>query len=142
MRDWSSDVCSSDLAQISTELNAAGSAVDFDIGPGLGDGSSSSARVLTFTPARSYVSAASMLAPSPDWFVGLHGVQLCDAGQWVDTLNFDAVVYDAGTDSGGSYTATDNPTTPQEPIAEVSGVAAFATAGTTVGSIRISKQAP
>lgn len=55
--------------------------------------------------AHSLLSLVSMIAPSPDWFVGVHGVDLRPGGQWIDTLTLELAPYDAGTDSGTTYTS-------------------------------------
>ena len=49
------------------------------------------------------VSAISMLAPSPDWFVGVRDVNLRVNGEWVERLVFDLRLYDAGTESGERF---------------------------------------
>ena len=59
----------------------------------------------------------SMIAPSPDWFVGVSGMSLReDDGCWMERIEMDLVGYDAGTDSGATFTAPDADVTPQEPI--------------------------
>ena len=63
-----------------------------------------------------------MIAPSPDWFVGVHGLRLFDEQGWVDSLTVDLFPYDAGTDSGSEYLAPNQPTQPQEPIFRITGV--------------------
>lgn len=57
-----------------------------------------------------------MIAPSPDWFAVLKGENLLANGQWVAQRTVPARAYDAGTDSGPTFTAPDQPTTPAEPI--------------------------
>ncbi len=76
---------------------------------------------LTFDLSETYplVTLVSMLAPSPDWFVGVGGLSLLEQGQWIDTLTVELFVYDAGTDSGTSYTASNQVTNPPEPIAKI-----------------------
>jgi hypothetical protein len=54
---------------------------------------------------QSLVSVVSMIAPSPDWFVGLHGVETCVNQKFVQVMNITAHLYDAGTDSGTTYTS-------------------------------------
>lgn len=49
------------------------------------------------------VSAVSMLAPSPDWFVGVRDVNLYQNGEWQDRLVFDLRLYDAGTEVGERF---------------------------------------
>lgn len=53
------------------------------------------------------VSAISMIAPSPDWFVGIRDVNLYVDSEWVDTLTFDLRLYDSGTDTGETFSAAD-----------------------------------
>jgi len=44
--------------------------------------------LLTFDVTQNYafVSLVSMIAPSPDWFIGVSGVSLIEKGQWVMNL--------------------------------------------------------
>ena len=58
-----------------------------------------------------------MIAPSPDWFVGVRNVDLYAGGNWVDRLEFDlTLVYDAGTDAGMTFTGGGSDLTPHIPI--------------------------
>ena len=62
-------------------------------------------------------SLISMLAPSPDWFVGVDGVELCGSGgKWKDSVTRNLQAWDAGTDSGMNFTSTDAPTMPQDVV--------------------------
>ena len=63
------------------------------------------------------VSLVSMVAPSPDWFVGVTGLDLFEGGAWAPEATVPLYVYDAGTDSGLTYTAPDEDTVPPELIA-------------------------
>lgn len=65
------------------------------------------------------VTLVSMIAPSPDWFVGVSGVPLFENGQWADSKRFDLVPWDAGTDSGTTFTSPDLVTTPPVPISRI-----------------------
>ena len=51
------------------------------------------------------VTLTSMVAPSPDWFVGVHGLSLFDAaaGDWKQTVTVELKVYDAGTEDGVTF---------------------------------------
>lgn len=73
---------------------------------------------VTFTmdPSFPLVTVVSMIAPSPDWFVGVSGLSLCDDGEWVDSLVVDLYAYDAGTDSGIDYGSLNEPSVPHVPI--------------------------
>ncbi len=65
----------------------------------------------------SLLSAVSMLAPSPDWFVAINSVELFRDGQWLEeTEELAMKPYDAGTDSGTTFTATDFDTSPAKTI--------------------------
>lgn len=53
-----------------------------------------------------FLTLVSMIAPSPDWFVGIDGAPLLDSsGQWKSDMVFDLVAYDAGTDAGPNFTS-------------------------------------
>jgi Spondin_N len=52
------------------------------------------------------VSIVAMIAPSPDWFVGV-SVDLRENGQWVAEKTVTAFAWDAGTDVGTTYKAPD-----------------------------------
>ena len=67
----------------------------------------------------SLVTLVSMIAPSPDWFIGIHGVDLFRDGQWVENLTLTLPAYDAGTDSGTTYTSSNAATSPAEPITQI-----------------------
>lgn len=67
--------------------------------------------------SESLVTFVTMVAPSPDWFVGVSGLDLYDGGTWADGLVVDLFAWDAGTDSGSSFTSGNLDTNPQEPIA-------------------------
>ncbi|MEM8995068.1 MAG: spondin domain-containing protein [Acidobacteriota bacterium] len=57
-----------------------------------------------------------MIAPSPDWFVGVHGEPLFENGSWTTEKVFDLPPYDAGTDSGTTFFSPDSVTIPTERI--------------------------
>lgn len=68
-----------------------------------------------------------MVAPSPDWFVGTHGLPLRDAdGDWIQSITVGLDVYDAGTDSGPEFTSGNADVTPHLPIANISQDPPFA----------------
>jgi hypothetical protein len=56
------------------------------------------------------------IAPSPDWFAGVAGVNLMKEIRWfVAEKTVDALAYDAGGDDGATYTAADADTDPKQP---------------------------
>ena len=72
------------------------------------------------------VTLTSMIAPSPDWFVGVSGLSLLDdQNNWLPEKVVVLYPYDAGTDSGTDYLALDNATTPPAPITRLQDVAPF-----------------
>ena len=62
-----------------------------------------------------------MIAPSPDWFVGVSALSLLEDGAWVDEKVIELFPYDAGTDSGASYTSPNLPTGSPEGIFMIEG---------------------
>jgi hypothetical protein len=72
---------------------------------------------LTFPEAmrRDYplVTLCSMVAPSPDWFVGVSGLSLIENGEWLKQITVTLFPYDAGTDSGLTFRAPDEVTIPR-----------------------------
>jgi hypothetical protein len=83
---------------------------------------------LRVTRAFPLVSLVSMLAPSPDWFVGVAGLDLCEGDRWAAERTVVLYAYDAGTDSGTTYEGRDQDTQPREPIRRIEG-SPFAVAG-------------
>lgn len=65
------------------------------------------------------VTLVSMIAPSPDWFVGVAGLALFERGQWIDERRIELLPWDAGTDSGRTFTSPDLVTAPPAPIARI-----------------------
>ena len=74
------------------------------------------------TEAHPLVSLVTMLAPSPDWFVGVHDLALFSGGVWTEGVAVPLFVYDAGTDSGPTYTSPDQDTDPAAPIGLITEV--------------------
>ena len=67
------------------------------------------------------VTLVTMVAPSPDWFLGVSGLSLRSGGAWLDPVVHDLFSYDAGTDSGSSFTSPDDDTDPAVPISLITG---------------------
>lgn len=58
----------------------------------------------------------SMIAPSPDWFVGVDSLPLYENGQWQPLITVDLFPYDSGTDSGVFFDSPNADSQPREPI--------------------------
>ncbi|XP_014831895.1 PREDICTED: spondin-2 [Poecilia mexicana] len=67
----------------------------------------------------SYLSFMVRLVPSPDWFVGVDGVDLCDGDRWKDKVTLELFPYDAGTDSGFTFSSPNFETIPQDRITQI-----------------------
>ena len=62
------------------------------------------------------VTLVTMVAPSPDWFVGVDSLPLYENGAWVQERTVTLVPWDAGTDSGSDFTSPNRDTSPRQPI--------------------------
>ena len=98
--------------------NAAGHAQQLLLGDGI-----SSPKVYTFEIAVSRefprVTLVTMVAPSPDWFVGVSGLPLLENGAWIEDRIIQLGAWDAGTDSGRTFLSPDQETLPRQPIARI-----------------------
>ncbi|KAK6620458.1 hypothetical protein RUM44_006859 [Polyplax serrata] len=66
------------------------------------------------------ISIVSMIDPSPDWIVGVSGLELCLKNcSWIEFKVLNLYPWDAGTDSGTSYISPDSPTNPRDPIRQI-----------------------
>ncbi|XP_077543856.1 M-spondin isoform X1 [Haemaphysalis longicornis] len=90
----------------------------FDVfhAPPIAKGSGASTTTFFADGRHSRVSAMSRLVPSPDWFVGVDSVELCEAGRWRDLALADAQLLDAGTDRGLTFTAPRWPAKPADNV--------------------------
>ena len=107
---------------LSTEINNKIASGNSDVliseaGIGVSPGSVSFNLVLKAEFSR--ITLVSMLAPSPDWFVGVSGLNLLDNGEWLKSKTVKLYVYDAGTDDGTTYTAIDSDTNPKQTIQQI-----------------------
>lgn len=115
------------LSEAGLAIAAGGGGASFT-GPAIGTSPGTASMSFTATEAFPLVTLVTMLAPSPDWFVGVHGLDLRPGGAWADRVVAELYVYDAGTDSGTTYTAPDLDTQPRAPIA-LSAVPPFLVGG-------------
>lgn len=63
-----------------------------------------------------YISMMSMVAPSPDWIVGVDSFAMCKDGYWVPEYSRDLFPIDAGTDGGKTFKAPNVPLAERLPI--------------------------
>ena len=80
----------------------------------------------TVTTAHPLVTLLTMVAPSPDWFVGVSGLSLLDAqGDWLASHTVDLFPYDAGTEEGTGFSLNNAATSPQGTITSIKGTGKF-----------------
>ncbi len=75
----------------------------------------------TFAPTNAFpiITLLSKISPSPDWFMGVNSLNLCESGKWVETKTVDLQPFDAGTDSGTDFSSSNQVTSPQGLITEI-----------------------
>jgi len=86
------------------------------IGPNLSSGTGEIEIRVKVTEQYPSITLATMIAPSPDWYIAVVDINLLENGSFVDQKTVEANVYDAGTDSGTTYSSPNDITAPQEPI--------------------------
>ena len=67
----------------------------------------------------SMVSLITMIAPSPDWFVGVDSYDLCGMNGWKENVTMDLLPWDAGTENGQTYSLFNTATTPVDVIMRI-----------------------
>ncbi len=74
------------------------------------------------------ITLVTMVAPSPDWFVGVSGLPLLDdQGRWLRSHEVNLHPWDAGTEDGGEFSLDNLATTPQGTIESIRGTGKFST---------------
>ena len=106
------------LAEVEALVDAGDAGRELSGGP-IGRSPGSVTYAFDVDDSHAYVTLVSMIAPSPDWFVGVDGLALRDENGWVAEISTPLYVYDAGTDSGASYTSANAATDPSEAIARI-----------------------
>ncbi len=109
-------------ATLINEVNsaiAAGKADQMLLGDYISSSPGSTSLQFDLSPDFPEVTLVSMVAPSPDWFVGVSRLELCENGVWVNSKSVDLFAFDAGTDSGTTYTSDNIDTNPQEAISQL-----------------------
>jgi hypothetical protein len=127
-----------DLRQEIEALVEAGVAESIISGTGIGTSPGSTSLSFEISQQFPLVSITSMIAPSPDWFVGVDSLSLRQGGRWIENLTIELQVFDAGTDSGATYTASNADTNPAALIAPI--VQGSLANGVAVGQFRFELQ--
>ena len=96
---------------------------------GSGATGSSTFESVTVTTDHPRITVLSMIAPSPDWFVGVSGLSLLDAeGAWLESRTVELFPWDAGTEEGEKLSFDNDATVPQGTITSLRGVGVFSDA--------------
>ncbi|XP_004432263.1 PREDICTED: spondin-2 [Ceratotherium simum simum] len=105
------------------EIEAAGEKLQSVHGvfsaPAVPSGTGQTATELEAHSRHSLVSFVVRIVPSPDWFVGVDSLDLCDGDHWREQVAMDLYPYDAGTDSGFTFSSPNFATIPQDTVTEI-----------------------
>ncbi|KAM5271282.1 spondin-2 [Ctenodactylus gundi] len=105
------------------EIEAAGERLQSVHGvfsaPAVPSGTGQTATELEVQPRHSLVSFVVRIVPSPDWFVGVNSLDLCEGGRWKEQASVDLYPHDAGTDSGFTFSSPNFATIPQDTVTEI-----------------------
>ncbi|WP_064606595.1 spondin domain-containing protein [Photobacterium sp. J15] len=88
-------------------------------GSGIPEGSTSVTATFEVSQDHPLVSIVTMLAPSPDWFTGVNSLPLYVDGEWVEEIEVQLISYDAGSDSGLTFSSGNSATTPRGNITKL-----------------------
>lgn len=121
------------------EVEALGASAAYVEGGGIGTSPGSASLTLDVSDAHPLATVVTMVAPSPDWFVGVDGLDLREGDGWTARRVVSLMVYDAGTDDGASYTSANATASVRVPIA---AVAYAPLAGTVVGTLTFERVSP
>ncbi|XP_062068914.1 spondin-2 [Lepus europaeus] len=87
--------------------------------PAVPSGTGQSTTELEVHSRHSLVSFVVRIVPSPDWFVGVDSLDLCEGSRWREQVAVDLYPYDAGTDSGFTFSSPNFATIPQDAVTEI-----------------------
>jgi len=98
---------------------ANGTAASAIAAPRLSGLPNSTSSSFSISESHPLVTLASMVAPSPDWFVGVTGLTLRENDAWLGRVTIDLDAYDAGTEEGEIFSLSNPATTPQDVIRRI-----------------------
>ncbi|XP_012519113.1 PREDICTED: spondin-2 [Propithecus coquereli] len=105
------------------EIEAAGEKLQSVHGvfsaPAVPSGTGQTSTELEVHSRHSLVSFVVRIVPSPDWFVGIDSLDLCEGGRWKEQVAMDLYPHDAGTDSGFTFSSPNFATIPQDTVTEI-----------------------
>lgn len=103
------------------------------------DGNDLSMRI-TVTADHDLISFASMIAPSPDWIVGVDALDTFKDGKFIDAAEFELFAINGGTEEGdfaGNFSISNSPTEPREPISTLDHIPGLTEAFASVKIVKI-----
>lgn len=109
---------SSLLSEINNNISLGDTDVQI-LAAGIGSSPGSSSFSVNVNSSHTFFTLVTMLAPSPDWFIGVSAYNLMPNGVWVEKDTVTLYAYDAGTDDGSNYTSTNADTSPKEAIIKI-----------------------
>lgn len=92
--------------------------------------------------AHPLVTLATMLGPTPDWFVGVSGLPLRDADGWLDRVVVDLHPYDGGTREWNQWALGGPLTLPPEPISPITEESGQLVGPSSLGTFTFERIAP
>lgn len=104
---------------LQSEINAAGDDSDVTFRGRVFNSPGTDRVTFQIKPSHPLVTVTSMIAPSPDWFVGVSGLNLLDGNRWRNRVEVELFAYDAGTDGGTRYNSGNDPLNPRENISRI-----------------------
>ncbi len=112
---------------LKSEITNAGSAASSTIERSGNIGVTAEVTVdITLSPTHPLVTLVTMIAPSPDWFVGVADLSLLDAqNKWLASHTINLFPYDAGTEDGTEFSLSNAATDPQGTITSIEGTGKF-----------------
>ena len=115
-------------AGLEAEVTAAVDALSVLRGSGNISPSSAQSLTTTLTDEHPRVTLLTMVAPSPDWFVGVSGLLLINSeGRWLRSHDVALYPWDAGTEDGGEFSLSNDATVPPGVITSIRGTGKFST---------------
>jgi len=116
IKDMAERGLTSTLAQEISTAIAAGTAERVLIGGNIAISPGEATTEFDISQTYPLVTLVSMIAPSPDWFVGVSAMPLFQDGNWLDERRMDLAPWDAGTDGGVTFLSPDLPLVPRTPV--------------------------
>lgn len=104
---------------LDNEINqriTTGEGLHLYIGNNLGSGVGIIEQIVTVDKTHTAATLATMLAPSPDWYLAVVNINLFEDDAFVNSKSVVAYVYDAGTDDGTTYNSANTNTYPRRAI--------------------------